>query len=71
MADAMTYTDESANVDLQNKALALRAWRSASRAKVSAMSDAAEAGAALPASLGDFAAALGVLPSASTPVIEG
>lgn len=71
MADAMTYTDESANVDLQNKALALRAWRSTSRAKVSAMSDAAEAGAALPASLGDFAAALGVLPSASTSVIEG
>lgn len=71
MADAMTYCDEPANADLQNKALALRAWRSMARAKVQAMSEAAERGAALPADLQAFADALGHLPSASTPVIQG
>lgn len=71
MADAMTYCDEPANPDLQAKALALRAWRSTSRAKVQAMSEAAESGTALPANLDAFALALGDLPSASTPVITG
>ena len=71
MADAMTYCDEPANPDLQNKALALRAWRSMSRAKVQAMSEAAETGTALPADLVAFTKALGALSSASTPVITG
>lgn len=70
MADAMTYCDEPANPELQAKALALRAWRSTSRAKVQAMSEAAETGTALPADLNAFAKALGSLSSASTSVIS-
>ena len=42
-----------------------------SRAKVQAMSEAAETGTALPADLVAFTKALGALSSASTPVITG